>query len=69
MTSSLDTRRTIRELQELRRLTADDNGAQRVAFTPMWVQTREWLKSKLATLPVETHVDAAGNMWSTLKGR
>jgi len=65
----LDPRRTIAELKELRALTADENGAQRVAFTPMWVRTREWLRAKLAALPVETHVDAAGNLWSTLKGR
>ncbi len=69
MTNSLDPRRTIAELQELRRLTADANGAQRVAFTPMWVKSREWLRAKLASLPVETHVDAAGNLWSTLRGR
>ena len=67
--TTLDPKRTIAELKELRRLTADDNGAQRVAFTPMWVKTREWLRAKLAQLPVETHVDAAGNLWSTLKGR
>jgi N-carbamoyl-L-amino-acid hydrolase len=69
MTGPLDPRRTIAELKELRALTADANGAQRVAFTPMWVKTREWLRAKLATLPVETHVDAAGNLWSTLRGR
>jgi len=69
MAASLDARRTVAELKELRQLTADDNGAQRVAFTPLWVKTREWLRGKLAALPVETHVDAAGNLWSTLAGR
>ena len=69
MPSPLDARRTVAELKELRALTADENGAQRVAFTPVWVKTREWLRSKLATLPLETHVDAAGNLWSTLKSR
>src|SRR5437762_1917416 len=66
--SSLDPRRTIAELDELRTLTADANGAQRVAFTQIWRETRDWLKGKLAALPVETHVDAAGNLWSTLPG-
>ncbi len=65
---TLDPRRTIAELKELRALTADENGAQRVAFTPTWTKTLEWLKGKLATLPVETHADAAGNLWVTLKG-
>lgn len=63
-----DPRRTIAELKELRRLTADENGAQRVAFTPTWVKTREWFADKLAALPVETHTDAAGNLWATLRG-
>jgi hydantoinase/carbamoylase family amidase len=69
MAGTLDPQRTIAELRELRSLTADENGAQRVAFTPMWVKTRAWLRAKLAELPLETHVDAAGNLWSTLKGR
>jgi N-carbamoyl-L-amino-acid hydrolase len=69
MAGTLDPGRTIAELKELRQLTADEHGAQRVAFTPTWVRTRDWLRAKLAALPVETHVDAAGNLWSTLRGR
>ena len=68
MNAPLDPQRTIAELKELRRLTADGNGAQRVAFTPMWTKTRGWLREKLAALPVEVHVDAAGNLWATLRG-
>jgi N-carbamoyl-L-amino-acid hydrolase len=66
--STLQPERTVAELKELRALTSDENGAQRIAFTPMWVKTRAWLREKLAALPVETHVDAAGNLWSTLRG-
>ncbi len=68
MNSSLNPKRTVAELKELRALTGDENGAQRVAFTPMWVKTRAWLLQKLAGLPVETHTDAAGNFWATLRG-
>ncbi|HUR56598.1 MAG TPA: Zn-dependent hydrolase [Opitutaceae bacterium] len=68
MSAHLDPKRTVAELKDLRRLTGDDNGAQRVAFTPPWVKARAWLTEKLAALPVETHVDAAGNLWSTLRG-
>ncbi len=68
MNSALNPKRTVAELKELRNLTADENGAQRVAFTPMWVKTRAWLLQKLAELPVETHTDAAGNFWATLRG-
>ena len=59
----------VAELKELRSLTSDDNGAQRVAFTRTWVETRAWLKSKLEALPVEVHTDAAGNLWTTLRGQ
>jgi N-carbamoyl-L-amino-acid hydrolase len=65
---ALNPHRTIAELKELRALTGNENGAQRVAFTPVWVAARTWLLGKLAELPVETHVDAAGNLWSTLAG-
>jgi beta-ureidopropionase / N-carbamoyl-L-amino-acid hydrolase len=65
----LNPARTIAELKELRALTGDDDGAQRVAFTETWVKARNWFKAKLAALPVEVHQDPAGNLWATLKGR
>ena len=65
---SLEPKRTVAELKELRSLTADENGAQRVAFTPVWAKAREWLRKKLETLPAEIHNDAAGNLWATLPG-
>lgn len=66
--SALNPKRTVAELKELRQLTGDDNGAQRVAFTPTWVKAREWFQKKLEALPVEIHRDAAGNLWTTLHG-
>ena len=68
MTTLLNPKRTVAELKELRALTADENGAQRVAFTPTWTKTRAWLRKKLEALPVEIHNDAAGNTWTTLRG-
>ena len=68
MGAVLDPKRTVSDLKELRDLTGDENGAQRVAFTPTWAKARKWLREKLAELPVEVHVDAAGNLWSTLQG-
>ena len=65
---SLNPQRTIAELKELRALTGDANGAQRVAFTPTWAKAREWLQQKLAGVPAEVHRDAAGNLWATLRG-
>lgn len=64
----LDPKRTLAELKELRSLTADENGAQRVAFSPTWVAARAWFAKKLSELPVEIHQDAAGNLWATLRG-
>jgi len=68
MSAALNPKRTVAELKELRALTADENGAQRVAFTKTWVATRSWLRQKLEALPVEIHTDAAGNLWATLRG-
>src|ERR1700741_3416665 len=69
----LDPKRTVSELKELRELTADDNGAQRVAWTDTWLKAREWFQSKVSELksrglPLEHHYDAAGNSWTTLAG-
>jgi hydantoinase/carbamoylase family amidase len=64
----LNPTRTVAELKELRSLTSDDNGAQRVAWTDTWLRARDWYAKKLAQLPVEHHYDAAGNNWATLTG-
>jgi N-carbamoyl-L-amino-acid hydrolase len=59
----------VSNLRELRDLTANADGAQRVAFTPTWLKAREWFGSKLVDLPLERHFDAAGNQWITLRGQ
>ena len=64
----IDAHRTITELKELRELTSDANGAQRVAWTPTWQRARAWFEEKLRDLPVEYHYDAAANRWITLEG-
>ena len=66
---SLNPKRTVAELKELRALTSDANGAQRVAWTETWLKAREWFAAKLGDLPVEHHYDAAGNNWITLHGQ
>lgn len=65
---SLDPKRTVAELKELRALTSDENGAQRLAWTDTWLRARDWYAKKLAELPVEHHYDRAGNNWATLRG-
>jgi N-carbamoyl-L-amino-acid hydrolase len=61
-------KRTIAELKELRELTGDENGAQRIAFTEKWAQARAWLRGKLEAFGPEIHTDEAGNLWATLRG-
>ncbi len=63
-----DGQQAIELLKELRSLTADEHGAQRLAWSPMWLKARSWFQSKLGSLPIEHHYDAAGNSWSTLAG-
>jgi N-carbamoyl-L-amino-acid hydrolase len=65
----LNPKRAVQNLQELRALTADQHGAQRVAWTQTWLKARAWFESKLQGLPVEHHLDAAGNSWTTLRGK
>jgi N-carbamoyl-L-amino-acid hydrolase len=60
--------RTIAALKELRDLTADENGAQRVAFTETWANARSWLREKLLAIPAQVENDAAGNLWATIPG-
>ncbi|MFN8185586.1 MAG: Zn-dependent hydrolase [Gaiellales bacterium] len=64
----LDPSRTVTELKELRELTGDEHGAQRVCWTDTWARAREWMRDRLSGLPVEVEVDEAGNQWATLRG-
>jgi N-carbamoyl-L-amino-acid hydrolase len=61
--------RTVAELEELRGLTGDDDGAQRVAWTDTWERAREWLRGKVADTGAAEEIDEAGNQWFTLPGR
>ncbi|MFH0908512.1 MAG: Zn-dependent hydrolase [bacterium] len=61
--------RVIADLRELAALTSDENGAQRVAWGPVWRKARQWFAGKVKSdlgLTVET--DSAGNNWVTLPG-
>jgi hydantoinase/carbamoylase family amidase len=65
---ALDPSRTVAELKELRELTGDENGAQRVAWTETWERAREWLRGKVAETRAREEIDEAGNQWFTLDG-
>jgi hydantoinase/carbamoylase family amidase len=66
---TLDPARTVAELKELRELTGNEDGAQRVAWTDTWVQAQEWMASKLEGIGAELEFDEARNQWWTLRGR
>ena len=62
--------RVIADLKELAALTANEQGAQRVAWGPVFRQTRAWFAAKVkAELGLAVEMDAAGNNWVTLPGR
>ena len=65
----LDPARTVAELEELRELTGDENGAQRVAWTETWERARSFLRDKVADTGAREEIDEAGNQWFTLPGR
>jgi hydantoinase/carbamoylase family amidase len=62
----LDPSRTVAELRELRELTGDENGAQRVAWTSTWETARGWLREKFAGTGAREEIDQAGNQWFTI---
>jgi N-carbamoyl-L-amino-acid hydrolase len=66
--AEIDAKAAIELLKELRTLTGDEQGAQRLAWSPTWLKARTWFLSQLSSLPVEHHYDAAGNSWTTLQG-
>lgn len=66
--STLDPKRTVSELKELRALTGNEDGAWRVAWTDTWLEARKFMREKTDALGLETHWDAAGNVWSTMRG-
>jgi hydantoinase/carbamoylase family amidase len=65
---ALNPSRTLTELMELRALTGDENGAQRVAWTGTWETARDFLRSKMAETGAVEEIDQAGNQWFTLRG-
>jgi allantoate deiminase len=67
--TEVDAMRAIAGLQELRRLTGDADGAQRVAWTDTWTMARDWFRAELAGIDgVTVDQDEAGNIWATAPG-
>ncbi len=65
---ALDPARTVSDLEELRELTGNEDGAQRVAWTQTWEDARHFLRTKLEPTGATEEIDEAGNQWFTLPG-
>lgn len=65
---NINPKRAVADAKALRDLTADENGNQRVAFTPIWIKAVDFLKAKLDEIGIPYHRDPAGNFWATLEG-
>src|SRR5262245_30955975 len=60
--------RVIADLRELAARTSTADGAQRLAWRPVWRDARDWFRGKVAELGLAVETDAAGNNWVTLPG-
>src|SRR6476646_667549 len=64
----MNAQRVVADLRELAARTSTPDGAQRLAWGPVWRDAREWFKGKVAELGLRIRTDAAGNNWVTLPG-
>ncbi len=60
--------RVIADLRELAARTSTPDGAQRLAWGPVWRDARAWFAAKIAEIGLPIDTDAAGNNWVTLRG-
>jgi beta-ureidopropionase / N-carbamoyl-L-amino-acid hydrolase len=65
---TLSPARTVADLVELRELTGNEDGAQRVAWTETWEAARDFLRGKMEPTGAVEEIDEAGNQWFTLPG-
>jgi len=64
----MDAQRVIADLRELQARTGTADGAQRLAWGPVWRDAREWFRGKVADLGLRIDTDAAGNNWVVMPG-
>ncbi len=64
----MNAQRVIADLRELAALTSTPEGAQRLAWGPVWRDARAWFAAKVAELGLEVKTDSAGNNFVTLAG-
>ena len=64
----MNAQHVIDDLRELAARTSNPDGAQRLAWGPVWRDAREWFAGKVAPLGLTVDADAAGNRWVTIAG-
>ena len=64
----MNAHRVIADLKELSALTGNADGAQRLAWGPVWREARAWFARKVNEIGLDIRTDAAGNNWVTLAG-
>jgi hydantoinase/carbamoylase family amidase len=60
--------RVIADLRELAARTSTPDGAQRLAWGPVWRDARSWFTDKIAAIGLTIDTDSAGNNWVRLPG-
>lgn len=58
----------VADLRELAALTSDENGAQRLSWTPTWQKATEWFRRHMEAAGAEVSMDAVGNIWAKFSG-
>src|SRR6059036_1818691 len=64
----MNAQRVVSDLRELAAGTATADGAQRLAWGPVWRDARAWFAGKIGELGLSIRTDSAGNNWVTLPG-
>jgi len=64
----MNAQRVVSDLRELAARTSTADGAQRLAWGPVWRDAREWFQGKIAEIGLRVDTDSAGNNWVTLPG-
>ena len=60
--------RVVADLHELAERTSTPDGAQRLAWGPIWRDARQWCLEQLREMGLTAKTDAAGNNWITVPG-
>ncbi len=64
----MNAQHVIDDLRELAARTSTAEGAQRLAWGPVWRDARQWFREKVEALGLAVRTDAAGNNWVTIDG-